>query len=180
MRYFLMNASKRVVDAPRIINWSEAIDTRNLKFGEYYKLPKRTLLRISPNKDGIFTEVITEPFLLFSKEVHDILLKYEPNMTFKQIVLLDQKYPKTAVYYLPVLEEVDCLASTTTYNWDHSEAVKPVLVRDKLPDEAIFYLDGVRKKQIVVRMDFLESMLRRGAMLDVQMLEIEGECEYGD
>ena len=43
---------------------------------------------------------------------------YEPYIPYKEIILLDQKFQRMEVYYLPILEEVDCLHEKSEYNLD--------------------------------------------------------------
>ena len=53
-----------------------------------------------------------------------------------------------------------------------NRVVKPVLDKDKIVDKAVFRIHGYDKKCIVGRLDFVESVLRRG-MSGIRMKEAE-------
>jgi len=164
MRYFLIETDKNYVYAPQIKNWFKQIDVRDLKKGSYDKIPKRLLLRLIENPNTLFTDVITTPFFLVSKIVKEVAEKFEPNLHFKEFVLLDQMYGKAVEYFLPTLDEIDCLTEESEFNLDHSILTKIVIDLDKVGDNSIFVLSGVKNRYVVVRLDFAESMLRRNAI----------------
>lgn len=172
MRYFLLEADKGYTQTPRILNLYKQIDVRDLKKGSYYKIPKRLLLRINGNKDTVYTDVITQPIFLISELMKKVLEKYEPNLNYKETVLLDQEYGQAERYYLPALEELECLTADSIFNMDRSILHKIVIDIDKTEDKCLFALSGVSNRHIVARLDFVESILRRGAK-GLHLKEIE-------
>lgn len=97
---------------------------------------------------------------------------YEPNMDYRQIVLIDKKKNKAVQYFMPHLQIVDCLGEGTVFNMDHSELKQIVLDKNKIPDKTIFQLDRVSSRYVVVNLNVLESFLRRGAILQYEELEV--------
>jgi hypothetical protein len=172
MRYFLLEADKGYTQTPQILNLHNQIDVRNLKKGSYYRIPKRLLLRIKGNKNMVYTDVITQPIFLLSELMKKVLEKFEPNLNYKETVLLDQEYGKAERYYLPTLEELDCLTADSIFNMDHSILHKIVIDADRTEDKCMFAISGVSNRYIVVRFDYVESILRRGAK-GFQLKEIE-------
>lgn len=170
MKYFLIKQDPKVSNAPKIINWNKEINPANLKIGSYYKIKDRTILSIESSKNTVFTEIITYPFFLISKKIKEVIVLYEPVMRFKEIILMDSKNERAELYYMPLLEEIECIAEDSVFNWDHSMVEKGVLLKDKIGDTSIFYLKGVRNQQIVVRLDVLESLIRRNAILELNEL----------
>ncbi|BCJ93045.1 hypothetical protein acsn021_06140 [Anaerocolumna cellulosilytica] len=172
MRYFLIKTDRRVSDAPNIINWVSKINPAYLKVGSYYKIDNRTVLEIESNKNTVFTEIITFPFLLISKKIKEIIAKYEPTLKYKEIILLDSDNNLMQVYYMPILEEIDCLTEGTVFNLDHSVIEHGVIQRNKVGECSIFSLAEVKNRYIAVRLDVLESILRRDAIVTVKELEV--------
>jgi len=163
LKYFLLETNKLYDTAPDIVDWYGKIDVRNIKTGSSHLLPKRLLLSIAPNPDTVFTDVICHPFLLVSSMVRDTIKLYEPNMVFKEIILLDGANELSSVYYLPILPEVDCLSGESELNLDRSVIKKAVISLPAVGDNSIFKIAGVTGNYIVVRLDLAESILRREA-----------------
>jgi hypothetical protein len=164
-----MEEDKKYVNKPQIQNWMKIIEPRDLYNSNFSKIPKRILLHIKPNKDTIFVDVITMPFLLVSKRIYEVLKKYEPNLPFKEIILLDKTYGKVEEYFMPILEKKDCLSDKSEFNLDHSVLKRAVMDCKKVEDRCIFTFKNGPSNICVIRMDLAESILRRGAngfMLD--------------
>lgn len=87
---------------------------------------------------------------------------YEPRTVWRETVLLDRKNEKVSQYFLPIFEEVDCLAENAVFNLNHSLLKEIVLDGKKLRGHAIFRIAGVEKAYIVGNLDVVESMLKRG------------------
>ncbi|BCJ92610.1 hypothetical protein acsn021_01790 [Anaerocolumna cellulosilytica] len=163
MRYFLLKADKGYTYTPRIVNLHTQIDVRDLKKGSYYKIPKRFLLRIQSNPDTVYTDIITHPLFLISDKIKRVLEKYEPNLNYKEVILLDQEFGRAEKYHLPTLEELECLTPASVFNTDKSILHKIVIDINKSGDKCMFALGEVTNRYVIVRLDFVESMLRRGA-----------------
>ena len=172
MRYFIMEQDEEYINVPKIINWYDRIDVRQIKPGASGKLPPKIAFNIRENADVVFTDVLTNPFLLYSANIMEAVEIYEPKIPHKQIVLLEKKSRHTAVYYLPILKKVDCLSGKSELNRDKSIIRHAVLEETKLPPQSIFQLDGVLSTYTVIRLDLVESMLRRG-MRGISLREAE-------
>lgn len=172
MKYYLIKESDQIKNTPHIMNWMKKIDERNITWGRYNKIPKITTLYVQDNNFIVFPDVLSRPFFLITDKLHDILELYEPNMDYRQIVLIDKKKNKAVQYFMPHLQIVDCLGDGTEFNMDHSELKHVVLDKNKMPDKAIFQLDGVTNRHVVVNLNVLESFLRRGAILQYEELDV--------
>lgn len=173
MKYFLITEDKKIVNRPQLINWYSKISPEKLKWGTYHEVSSKTVLYVKKDIDIYFPDILTFPFFMVSKNIKDILSLYEPNMGYRQIILIEREYEKVMQYFIPHLLRVDCLDISSQYSFDHSEVLNAKIDIDKVPDKCIFELDGVSKRQIVVRHDFLESILRRGAIVDFHEVEIK-------
>lgn len=161
MKHFLMEMDKNYIHAPQIINWFEVFDVDKLHKETHFQVPLRTSLKIKADSEVQFTDIISHPCLAVSELVHDLLLKFEPNMIFKEIMLFDTKNQNAALYYVPVLDEVECLTEKCVYNLDHSELKEIEIDEQKVRDKSIFQLAGVKKRYTIIRLDLAEALLRR-------------------
>ncbi len=174
MKYFLIEEDVRMTGYPRIVHWNEKIDIRDISPKNAHKLPVRELLFVQGNENTVFTDFIFKPFFLVSEKVKKVLKMYEPTLITKELVLLDQVYERTERYFLPVFEEVECLAKQTTYNLDHSELKHIVLEAEIVKNYSIFRIANFRKQYIVSNLDVVESILKRGCE-SFQLTELEME-----
>jgi hypothetical protein len=178
MRYFMMKEDTMYANRPEILNWTKIIEARDLYKRDFSKIPKRIILEIKPNKDTDFLDIITLPFLLVSKKVYKLLQEFEPNLQYKEIILLDKKYGKAEEYFLPLIKTISCLTEKTEFNLDHSVLKRVFINRKKIGDKCIFAFDEGPKNLIVIRLDVAESILRRnryGFMLTEVEYDLEKE-----
>ena len=94
--------------------------------------------------------------------MRNVIYSYDPNTIFKELILLDSKYAKTHIYYLPILRERDCLSDSSILTRDKSSVLHAVIDAEKVGDNAIFSLATLSDLNVAVRLDFVESILRRG------------------
>lgn len=174
MKYFLIQTDKKYVTAPRLTNWYKRIDVRNIDINLSYKLPKRQVLSIQEDKDVFFTDIVSFPFLLISEKCMNILKKYEPKTRFKQIILMNSVTEKFQLYYMPILENIDCIKeSKNELDEKRNVVTKFILSKDPIEERGIFQIKQFESKYTIIRLDILESFLRRGAEgIDITPVEI--------
>ncbi len=172
MRYFFIKQDAKLVHGPQIVNWYQKINVEDIQPGTYYKIPNRVVLPVRGDKDTIFPEVLFHPFFMISKKIKDVLKLYEPALKYKEIVLLDGQNNKAEVYFLPFLEEIDCIVKEkTVYGQFHASIEKGAISKAAVGENSIFFIRHNNDKYIIVRLDLLESMLRRDAILRIEELE---------
>ena len=98
MRYFYIGEDKEITNRPQIKNWYKIINERYLHYGTYHKVPEKTVLYIESNMWVYYPEVILTPFFMISKKIKDILKLYEPNMGYRQVILIDFDNEKATQY----------------------------------------------------------------------------------
>lgn len=163
MNYFLLHSDPRYVDSPEFLDWPGNINPRNIRPGSSHKIARRQILNIRQNPHTVFIDVISSPFLLLSKRCMEVVTFYEPQVISKQIILLDMETPQRETYYLPILKQIHCLAAGSEWNLDKSVLIKGVIDLETIGDTSIFQLADMKNIYTVIRMDILESMLKRGA-----------------
>lgn len=161
MKYFLLHSDPFFTDTPEILDWSGKIDPRDICPSQSYRIKNRQIFEIRPNPNLVFIDVLTSPFLLLSKVCMETIRLYEPKIKAKQIILLDTVTPQRKTYYLPILQSIHCLTDGSEWNLDKSILRKGVLDLSQIKDASIFQLADLKTKYTVIRMDVLESILKR-------------------
>lgn len=164
MKYFLLKTDPKFHNIPKIRDWFEKVDRHNIRMGESYKIESRQLFFVENDPLIVFPDVLSFPFFMVTEVLRDVILAYEPNTIFKELVLLEQENAKTCTYFMPILDYIDCLAPTSTLTRDRSTIIDAVLDLEKLNGKSIFYIASVGNLYTVARLDIVESFLRRGAL----------------
>lgn len=175
MKFYILGTDPSYANYPRIKKWFGQIDAKNFNVNDANKIPGRQILMIHESETTVFTSIIDKPFPLISAEVKEVFDMYEPHIIYKEIVLLDQKYERAEVYYLPILEEIECLNEKSEYNLDKSIIKKGVIDYERTEGRAIFRLKGFCHYYMVGRLDLVESILKRNVKgIGLEELEV---CE---
>lgn len=173
MKYFLISWEVQGNPVPRIVNWKERVDYHAIQTGNLEKLPRRTLLYIENNPDTVFSDIIMSPFFLVSDRVWDVIKMYGLGRKGRQMVLLDGVYGFAEIYYVLQLTECECIHADTQFNNDGSVIRKLVLNKEKSDGYPPFFrVAGLQKDYVIGRLDFVESILRRGAK-GIKLVELE-------
>lgn len=162
MRYFLLTENKDFSHRARVTNWNGKIDVSNLVPEKAAEIESRIVLETVPDKEMLYTDIILYPFLMYSEIVYRLIQLFEPNLEHKEIIFFEKDVSDSiGLYYLPILDVVDCLTSKSQYNFDHSDIEYGEIDRSKVGDKAIFVLGGLKKRRVVVRLDLVEALIRR-------------------
>lgn len=170
MKYFLIREDERISRRPHMINIHEKIDVRDVCKEGAYKLPRRELVFVK--SETVFTDVVSEPFFLVSEKLKKVIIMYEPRTPLKELILLDRESAAAETYYLPIFEEVTCLADKTEFNPAHTALKKIVLKHDVVSNKAIFKIAGVAGHYVIGNLDIVESFLKREC-LGISLTEVE-------
>ena len=161
MKFFLLGTEASYSNYPKIRNWFGRIDLRYANVNEAYKIPSRQLLMIEEYENTVFPSIINDPFPLISIEVKNVFDMYEPHIIYREVVLLDSRYERTGLYYLPILEEADCLDKKSELNLDRSVIRKGIIDYKRTEGRAVFRVGGLNRYYMAGRLDLVESILKR-------------------
>lgn len=139
MEYFQLK-TQRGNPIPEICSWFGRLDERKLTRERYKELPEYFLLDMKTGMDILYPDVITEPLLLVSRGVMDVLKMYDKDMPFLFAVLYDTSRGESISRYLPILAE-----------------------GDEKCQEPVYRIKNKNQWEIRIRMDAAESLLARGA-----------------
>ena len=100
---------------------------------------------------------------------------YEVPVRGKEMVLLDGANGFAEIYYMPVYPRYHCLSEETVFNNDYSVIQELILDKEKIKYvPPVFEVAEVEKDYLICRLDFIESILRRGAK-GIKLAELKVE-----
>lgn len=162
IEYFLLEQDKRYLKVPVLLDVFKKIDKRSINRQDGYKIKDITIFNLRKEEKIQFIDILDNQLFIVSKDMKNILGKYDEDIMFKNIVLLDHVEKKQGNYVLPIFEEVDGLSEKSIFNMNKTIVKKIVLDGKKVQGKKIFKIKGGDKPLIVVRLDVAESLLRRG------------------
>lgn len=174
MKYYCLAIDKRYSEAPVIKNWTGKIQREHITEEKSYLLQQRELLEIVENKNVFFTDIVVFPFFLVSDMCKNVISLYEPKIKFKQIVLMEMKTSKYHVYHLPILKKIHGMETIKKVGKISIKESKLMVRKDDIGNLGIFQVEANGKTNTIIRLDVLESMLRRGAKgIGIREIELE-------
>lgn len=155
MKYFEVSVDKNYVP-PSPIEWWGVIDKKTLSQKSAFQMPKHLLFQVEDHMQTVFTDIVTFPCCLVSQTVMDVIRMYDGDISSVRIVLFDKERKRSMIYYLPFLDTVeyqkeDVNAKTASLSFNKQLMEKRVIMKTEK--------DG--KTAIIMRMDLVESILRR-------------------
>lgn len=171
MKYFLLETDEKNRN-PYNINRNRKLDIRLILKGDLGRLPMWNTVEMEFPMEGFFPDLICNPCIMLSEMLVKTIVMYHPEIPCKGIKLWDRKSGANATYYLPVFDELTCMSDQTEFNSVGNRIVRLVLDRNRIGSKAVFRVKGFDRNSIVGRLDFVESILRRGAG-GIRLSEIE-------
>ena len=163
MRYFVLKKDEQITDIPHPYGFFQKIDVRKVSAESGEQVPYRTLIRIQSSKFTIFPDVLCAPVLLVTQDAQGIIKLYNEHINYRQIVYVDQENELVKLYFMPLLDTIDCLSLHSEYvNSSNTTFSKVVLKSDLIGDGSIFLVKNPNQRVIVVRLDLVESLLELG------------------
>lgn len=174
MDYFLLKQDERYTNIPRLKDIFNTIDVRKINLLNSHKIDDIVVFYIKADKQTNFLDILDNQLFLISEEIGKILKKYDEDIIFKTIPLIDKVNKKQKNYYLPIFEEIEALSEKAEFNLNRSVVKKIILDKEKIQDKKIFKIKEVFKPLIVIRLDVAESLLRRNYKgISLERLQVE-------
>lgn len=117
-------------------------------------------LYLTGNGKEVVWDFLQRPVTMFSERFRKILDAYEPDLIFKEVVLIHKENSLQYRYVHTLMEQVDAVGKSTEYYPDGS-VKRLVLDNNKIGRHNLFLLKGSQRKDPVVSLALAESLLRR-------------------
>lgn len=159
-RYFIPENWKREIAKGRSVEF---------EFGKLSSRPHNFL--VDNQKENMYPDLIEAPLPLLSNRLKEIFCSFEKNIQCSCAILSDPVLRTQEIYWLFALERLECLGDGSEF-YPNSTLKKLVLNRKSIGEHCIFRIHGIREKQIVIRFDVAESILRR-PMIGIKLERID-------
>lgn len=174
MDYFLLKQDERYTNTPRLIDVFKKINIKNLNLLNAHKIEDIIIFEVSADDNCEFLDILDSQLFLVLEGMKKIIEKYDRNILFKSLALIDSLHDRQENYFLPIFEEVESLSDNVELNLDKTVVKKIVLDKEKIQGKKIFKIKESLKPLIVVRLDVAESLLRRDFKgIKLERLQVE-------
>ena len=161
MRYFRLTSDESITDKPSPADFHDKLDIRNLTPEKASALPDRAFVRLEPNINTVFPEILCSPVLHVAEEARDVMKSYDEYISYKQIVYNDPVNELLQTYYMPILARIDCLERYADETGMRPADAEITLRRTPIRDKSIFQVHGAKRTLTIIRLDLAESFLAR-------------------
>lgn len=162
MDYFWIRQDRRYLHAPVFINAGDIVGNREDITIENEKMIADASVAFVRSPEAIdFVDILDTQFFLVSDRVKEVLKMFEPSLKFKMVCILDNLAGGYANYHLPIFPQADCLSEKSIILPDKTRVKRLVLDERKLGCRTMLKVAGLRVDVILIRLDVMESLLRR-------------------
>ncbi len=159
MEYFFVKVDKRLRHLPEIGFPREPVGAIKTVSGTT-QTNGNLIVHVKAN-NGIKTEYsdyFVAPCFMIAEKFHTIFEKYQKNISFRRVMLIEKEEQKP--YFLFVPPVIECEDKKDTIYETDGSIKSLVLDKEKVGTNRIFSVEGM-KKSLIVRLDVAESILRR-------------------
>ena len=146
---------------PNLIRGTEKLNPRIMKKTRWYHMPKYMIFELRQDMQRVFTDIIFHPCFMVSETVRKVIMLYEPYLRYSSVIVADREKKSSSRYYIPVLEEVDCLTDNSRFNLDKSVIYHAQAEESRIRGKVLVRVSRINCTCILIRMDLAESILQR-------------------
>ena len=161
MDYFLLKQDEWYTDTPLLYDVMKKVDIRDINREDEHRISDTVIFYVKAKVDSSYTDVLDSQLYLVTENLKNIIEKYDTDIAFKFIPLIDSENKRQENYFLPVFEEVEALSPNSVFNLNKTVIKKIILDDKKIKGKKVFKIKESVKPLIVVRLDAAESILRR-------------------
>lgn len=160
MRYFFI---KQDIGLPNSIKYRDFDITGGSHLflqSDSDRLNDVTVLYLSGDGKEARPDFIQRPVNMFSFRLKELLEAYEPSLIFKEVILIHKENSIQYNYAQTLIGQLDAVSEKTEY-YPNQTTKKLILDSRKISYHHIFILNGKYRKDPIVSLPLLESLLRR-------------------
>ena len=172
MKYFIIEAENSN-PLPEIINWYNKINPKYINEESVSKIEEWKSLEVKVGNESVLPDVFSIPFFLLSMDASHIVRLYEPYIHMIGVRLISTPDRINIPYYMPILPAVECLSERSELTRGGLDIIRAVVEESRIGKRKLFQLGGISKRRVIIRLDLLESLLRRKAVsLKIEEVEV--------
>ena len=161
MDYFLLKQDERYINTPQLIGVFKDINKKHINLLDAHKIQDIIVFNVKTDLSTEYLDILDTQLFLISSDMEMIMSKFNQNVIYKKIALIDHIQKRQGNYSMPIFEKIEALSEESEFNLDRTVVKKIVLDKDKINGIKIFQIKESSKTLIVIRLDVAESLLRR-------------------
>lgn len=163
MEYFIMKTDKRLSRLPQM-QLPKEMSPIGMTREKIKKITTATIVYVKgdPGLGIDYADYLEKPLPLIADKFHKILQKYQQDMLFHRVMLVEKETGKQTPYYLMMPPQITCACKENSKADVMGNERDFVLDPKKAGNQKIFLAEDFCG-QVVVRLDVAESILRREA-----------------
>lgn len=161
MKYFILGQGKEYNRNPQIKEWYGKLDIHSLRqIGS--RLKDKMIFEVETAESTLFPDILEKPILMVSAAMRDIILIYEKQVFFREVLFINAEGTQRYTYYIPFLPRIACFKDATCCYKNKNKMETGVIDIDKMWNRHIVEVEGSNEQCIVISLDLAESFLRKG------------------
>lgn len=160
MDYFRMCQDERIFYKPQLL-LPDNIHLKDAAKEQTDHIAAAEVIYVKENCYNEYAGYIDNPLKLVSKNIKKILSKYQKDISFKPVVLIEKESNRQENYYLMAAPEIECVLEISGGE-PPSDRKEFILDEGKVKHLRVFSAKDCNG-QLFVRLDVAESILRRKA-----------------
>lgn len=162
MKYYIIETNKKN-PLPDIRSIYSEINVKYLSPRYEYKLQDYYVFEMKTAEETLMPDIFTDPFFMVKREIYKVVMMYVPEMKVKYISFVDYERGMYETYVAPVLDVIE----------------QKKLGQIDISEKVLFCISDIFSRYIVMRLDLLESILRRD-ILGLKVREFLNAGEIND
>jgi copper chaperone CopZ len=162
VEYYIMTSKENIANKVELRIKSDKFYERKMAIGkeEAEEINEISNIYVVSKEDSFYPDIFEIPVVLVSNRLKKLINIYDDREIFKCTVITDIKRKRQEVYWLTLIDKIECVASESEFKKDKT-IKKLVLDKEKIGNKKIFRIGGIVEKIIVINEDIAESILRR-------------------
>lgn len=158
MDYFMIHQDKRLFYKPQL-KQSDIFHLKSMTREQINDREGAAIIYVEENRYNEYTGYIDTPVKLISKNIKKILSKYQNDIIFKPVILIEKESNRQENYYIIAVPELECASECSTR--DALGNVKEFILDEEKVEHLRVFQAKDYDNQLFVRLDVAESILRR-------------------
>lgn len=180
MNYFILKQDFRIPNCVEPIGITQVIQKEMLTQERMKELENYDLqFQVLEKSTNQFLDIIEKPIPLLSDLLKRLINKYEPQMSFVPVVLVELSKLKQQLYWLMIPPVIDCLSEKTEFHLDGT--VKQLVIKEDVAEAyTIFKVNGIKEDYFIINLALAESILRRDYLKGIQLTKVKTEGQWNE
>ena len=160
--YFWIYQNRKISDTPHISNFSKDFKRRDFSYGNQYKIPDLNVVFTKSEKPLHYVNILDKQLFLISEAVKKVFDMYDRTIQYKAFCTLNNRLGQYNYYYAPIFKKIDCLLPSSYSSLNNHSLEQVIINESKINGFCICNVSDSDKEVVIVSLDVIESILRRG------------------